>query len=103
MQKVKAGIYFDEARGGAQQAYAELTEARRLRLRTFLEGLLETLLPPPKAGASAPNGVVQRDQFEWEPGCLVVWRVVLKPKQVVPSMTRIEAYRIEVLLILTDL
>ena len=103
MPKAKAGIYFEEGKGGALDAYLELSEARRLRLKAFLNRLLESLQPPPKSKGTPLHGVVQRGEYEWEPDCLVVWRVALKPAESVPSMTRIDAYRIEVLLIRTGL
>ena len=103
MPKLRAGVYFDEAKRGALDAYLELAPARRKRLKSFLYGLLESLEPlRPKDVAKFPDGVVQRGEYEWEPGCVVVWLVVLRPKESMPSLTRIKAYRVEVLLILTD-
>jgi hypothetical protein len=98
-----AGIYFDERRGGALDVYRDLPSAKRLSLRSFLKQLLESLeLPKQKGAASDPDGVLSRGEHEWEPGCRVFWRVVLRPKKLIPSMTRIDAYRVEVLLILID-
>ena len=104
MAKARAGIYFREGKGEAEEVYGKLPVASRARLKVFLEGLLNTLAPPdPKQAAKDPEGVLSRGQYVWEPGCLVGWRVVLRPKELYPSVTRIEAYRVEVLLIHTGL
>jgi hypothetical protein len=96
MAEEHAGIYLAK---GADDAFYELPEARRLRLRDFLEGERIKL---ESTGGGRKEGLA----FEWEPGYAVYWDINLKPEyratgtklKTSPSPTKLgTAYLIEVL------
>ena len=92
-----AGIYFAGKKAGP--AYLNLPMDKRRLLREFLLGQLQTLDPP--GPESKDKKILGRFDYEWAPGYVVHWRVVLGPREAVESVTRLSAYRIEVLLIET--
>lgn len=106
MPKRLAKICFSEGKGGASEMYERLSierPDRHLRLLSFLKRLQESFEPPrPDASVRRLEGTVKY-AYEWEPECVVVWQVALRPEEPMPSITRIDAYRVEVLLILTDI
>jgi hypothetical protein len=97
-----AGIYLVKK---AEEAFYALSPDRQTRLADFLNEQRKTLKPPKKSPHTStdPEGYALKDcAYEWEPGCVVYWDVNLKPNESALSMTHINAYRIEVLLIKTD-
>ena len=91
-----AGIYLADE---VADAFAEMPEERRLRLRDFLEG---ERLKLEQTGGGRKEGLA----FEWEPGYAVYWDINLKPeyratgkrRKAPPLPAKLgAAYRIEVL------
>jgi hypothetical protein len=91
-----AGIYLVKE---AEEAFYALPPDKQASLAAFLNQQ-RTTLRPPKDAQRTPSRRSRRAlkdcAYEWEPGCVVYWDVNLKPKESL-SVTRISAYRIEVL------
>jgi hypothetical protein len=93
MASEQAGIYFEKRKAGP--AYLNLPSDKRAGLRIFLQTQLDSLAKP--GTPRKEKKVLGKHKFEWAPGYVVHWRVVLGPREAVGSVTRISAYRIEVL------
>jgi hypothetical protein len=98
-----AGIYLVKQ---AEEAFYALPPERQTRLAAFLNEQRKTLRPPRESprtrSGRSPARALKDCAYEWEPGCVVYWDVNLKPTEKTLSVTRISAYRIEVLEIKTD-
>lgn len=93
MPSDQPGIYFEKKKAGP--AYLNLPSDKRATLRAYLQSQLASLAKacPPGKGQK----ILAKHEFEWAPGYIVYWRVVLGPRESVESVVRIAAYRIEVL------